>query len=510
MSKLHSSILFVISIVVILFLGSCSNWKSKIGEESLLDSVAIRHIISERFIHRPYYSAWDSAIVQYYSNDSELIWLSVAGRHRKKVLLHWLEQLDKHGVNPNSLGLKQIRQTEEKLRAVANDDNDLRNLFSARLEYLFTRSYLRYVCGMDFGFVNPAPIYNNLYEDLSAYSDTVAPPANRKKVMRRLFDIPLKYPTSRYALGTIDLLKKNVSEAFRRVQPITLYYQKLQIELQRVKSFRRKENCVRANLERSRWKYKQSLGRKYVYVNTAAYMLKAVDEDRDTLFEMNICCGSFKHKTPLIAARLNYFELNPNWVVPSKIVRKEMVPAFVRDSNYFARNNLQIYDKKGKRLNPRHINWSKYTNGFPFNVKQDSGEGSDLGRIIFRFPNRYSVYLHDTSSRWLFKYNDRGVSHGCIRLERPLDLAYFLLGYPSDEKMDCIRLAIGRDAKTEKGKELFKESRYKNRRFYGFKQSVPLFIDYRTLYMGIDGSLTYCEDHYGYDEPLITALAHLK
>ena len=101
------------------------------------------------------------------------------------------------------------------------------------------------------------------------------------------------------------------------------------------------------------------------------------------------------------------------------------------------------------------------------------------------------------------------MSHGCIRLERPLDLAYFLLNYPDSLKMDRIRLAIEREPLTEKGKMMKENGQTKPRRFYGFK-AIPLFIDYRTVYLAADHSLVYCDDHYGYDKPLNRALKHLK
>jgi len=510
MNKSHYLLFATIALFISSCFCGCSNLKWKKNKITELDSTLIRQTIYENYVRNTHYTAWDSAIYTYYKKGGDLLWLSPAGKVRQRIFLQWLKKIDKHGINPNAVGLKQILVTKEKLQELRGDNEYIRNIISARLEYLLSRAYLRYICGLDYGFVNPAPIYNHLYEDITAYPDTVTPPPDRKKKMFRLFVIPLKQPTSQYAINYLELFKDNILEPFKRVQPSTLYYHKLQIELQRVRHERKKRICVRANLERARWKYKQAMGKKYVFVNTAAFLLKAVDEVKDTLFDMKICCGSFKHKTPLMTASLNYCELNPNWIVPPKIIRKEIIPIFARDSSYFARNKLRVYNKQGQQLNPRRIDWSKYENsGIPFKVIQDSGDGSDLGRIIFRFPNRFSVYLHDTSSKGVFNYSNRSVSHGCIRLERPLDLAYFLLGYPNEEKMDNIRLSVGQEPKTEKGKELKKSEMYKNKRFYGFQHAVPLFIDYRTLYLGVDGSLHYCDDHYGYDKPLVNSLAHL-
>ena len=264
------------------------------------------------------------------------------------------------------------------------------------------------------------------------------------------------------------------------------------------------------NLERARWQYKSEKGSKYVIGNIAAFMLQAFNEEVDSILEMRICCGSVRNKTPLLYSKIYYMELNPYWNVPQNIIRKEIIPSYRRDTTYFTRNRMKVYDKNGNRVNPHDIKWAKYTAGVPFTVKQDNKEGNSLGRIIFRFPNPYAVYLHDTPSRWAFNRSNRAVSHGCVRLERALDFAFFLLEKPDELLEDRIRITMDIAPKSDEGKKLNRSEAYRELKHYSLKEAIPLFLDYQTMYLAADGKLSYCEDIYKYDDPLLEALNKLN
>ncbi|WP_289292267.1 L,D-transpeptidase family protein [Bacteroides sp. CG01] len=264
------------------------------------------------------------------------------------------------------------------------------------------------------------------------------------------------------------------------------------------------------NLERARWQYKPEKGSKYVIGNIAAFMLQAFNEEVDSILEMRICCGSVRNKTPLLYSKIYYMELNPYWNVPQNIIRKEIIPSYRRDTTYFTRNRMKVYDKNGNRVNPHDIKWAKYTAGVPFTVKQDNKEGNSLGRIIFRFPNPYAVYLHDTPSRWAFNRSNRAVSHGCVRLERALDFAFFLLEKPDELLEDRIRIAMDIAPKSDEGKKLNRSEAYRELKHYSLKEAIPLFLDYQTMYLAADGKLSYCDDIYKYDDPLLEALNKLN
>jgi len=270
--------------------------------------------------------------------------------------------------------------------------------------------------------------------------------------------------------------------------PMSYYLQRLQI-----------------NMERARWQYAMDKGKKYIFVNTAAFMLKAINEETDSIVEMRICCGTARNKTPLLSSKIFYIELNPYWNVPQSIIRKEIIPAYRRDSTYFTRQRMKIYDAAGNQVDPHQIKWSDYTRGVPFSVKQDNREGNSLGRIIFRFPNTFAVYLHDTPVRSAFLRTNRAVSHGCVRLERALDFAFFLLDKPNPVLEDRIRVAMSLRAQSDEGKKLTQKAGYKDLEFYNLKEHIPLFLDYQTMYLSTDGVLSYCEDTYKYDKVLLEA-----
>lgn len=199
--------------------------------------------------------------------------------------------------------------------------------------------------------------------------------------------------------------------------------------------------------------------------------------------------------------------MNPYWNVPKSIVRKEIIPSYLKDPAYFEKHRMKVYDKEGNEVNPVTISWTDYDNeDLPFSVKQEKGEGNSLGRLIFRFPNSFAVYLHDTPSRWAFISSNRAVSHGCVRLEKPLDFAFFLLKKKDDKIMDKIRIAIDIPPKTKKGKEMIDSPDFKPIKTMVFPEMVPLFLDYYTVSISKNGEFNYYEDIYRFDKPLLKEL----
>ena len=137
-------------------------------------------------------------------------------------------------------------------------------------------------------------------------------------------------------------------------------------------------------------------------------------------------------------------------------------------------------------------------------LRQEKGEGNSLGRMIFRFTNNFSVFLHDTNNRSAFARSNRAISHGCIRLEKPLELASFLVD--DDKTMDKIRLSLDLQPITEKGKRWQQSESFKPMSYYRFSAPYPLFITYQTMYFDASGKLRSCGDPYGYDRVIIEKL----
>ena len=141
--------------------------------------------------------------------------------------------------------------------------------------------------------------------------------------------------------------------------------------------------------------------------------------------------------------------LNPTWTITPDIIKNETVPTIIRDPGFLAKQNLRVLDREGNEVDPGLIPWQQYRGRyFPYIIRQNAGRDNALGLIKFMFPNPYHVYLHDTPTKSLFGRTRRAFSHGCIRVQNPLDLGRMILandtGNPTTpERMNQI-LASGR------------------------------------------------------------------
>lgn len=464
-----------------------------------IDADSIRLMIRSCLNENPV-TPWDSALLAHYREKDEFFWLNdslVSDKPAAQVadsMLFWLGDISRHGINPNLYSVDSIRERLQQIRSLKLQEGKTMNRLLADVEYQLTAAYLSYVCQLKFGFLPSERRWN----------DSI----NR---------IPLKYCDVTFANAALDSLRANPIAALHGAQPSSPLYRKMQEELVRVNAWGKTDttdyyrNRLLVNMERARWQYALDKGQKYVIANVAAFMLQAINEETDSILEMRICVGSVKNKTPLLSSRIYYMELNPYWNVPQSIIRKEIIPTYRRDTTYFTRNRMKVYDKNGLQVNPHQVNWAKYAGkGVPYTVKQDNKTGNSLGRIIFRFPNPHSVYLHDTPSRWAFTRNNRAVSHGCVRLQKALDFAFFLLKEPDELLEDRIRIAMDIKPVSEEGKKLPVSAAYRELKHYSLEKYIPLFIDYQTVYLSADNNLRYCEDIYKYDPSLLEAMNNLN
>jgi murein L,D-transpeptidase YcbB/YkuD len=183
---------------------------------------------------------------------------------------------------------------------------------------------------------------------------------------------------------------------------------------------------IRVNLERFRW-VMHNLTENYIIVNIARYRAYLV-KDEELVFRTNVMVGTEQNKTPVFKSRLQYIEFNPTWTVPRSITVKEMIPKIKKDHNYLSDRNMVLLDRTGKIVPMASVNFEAITaNNFPYSIRQEPGPGNALGEVKFIFPNKYSVYLHDTPSKYLFSKSSRSFSHGCIRTQNPIALAEEIL-----------------------------------------------------------------------------------
>ena len=246
---------------------------------------------------------------------------------------------------------------------------------------------------------------------------------------------------------------------------------------------------IEVNLERWRW-MPRDLGERYVIVNIAGFVLDVVENGRTTL-DMKVVVGKPASKTPMFSDEMTYLFLSPYWNVPPSIVQNEIVPRMRRDPGYLDREGMEVFaGPGGAQLSPAGIDWSS-ENGRGLSIRQKPGRKNALGRVKFMFPNAFNVYLHDTPSRSSFGRASRAFSHGCIRLEQPIELAEHLL---SREDPTWTREKI--EAAIAKGEE----------KGIVFKEPWPVHLVYWTVWVDDAGVVQFREDLYGRDAELAKAL----
>ncbi|PYO91944.1 MAG: peptidoglycan-binding protein, partial [Gemmatimonadetes bacterium] len=191
----------------------------------------------------------------------------------------------------------------------------------------------------------------------------------------------------------------------------------------------RRVEQLELNLERWRWLPKD-LGHRHIIVNIAAFELEVMDGD-SLVMSMRVVVGRPFDRTPVLSDTMRYLVLNPYWHVPTNIATTELLPKLKRDRSYLARYKMRVFPSSrldAQEVDPATVDWSSMTAAhFPYLLRQDPGPRNALGRIKFMFLNKYHIYLHDTPARPLFEETQRDFSHGCIRIQHPIELAVYLL-----------------------------------------------------------------------------------
>jgi murein L,D-transpeptidase YcbB/YkuD len=183
--------------------------------------------------------------------------------------------------------------------------------------------------------------------------------------------------------------------------------------------------------------------------------------------------------------------VNPSWHIPDSIAIRDYLPKLQRNPMVLKNQGIDLMTRSGTVINPKLVDFTQYTpENFPFRIKQRPSDDNALGQVKFMFPNRFSVYMHDTPHRELFPREVRAFSNGCIRLEKPRELAEILLAgqVPDPDASYDGWLATGKE------------------RHVDLRRPVPVHIVYRTAWFDEDGTAQYRADVYGRDAKLIEAM----
>ncbi len=247
---------------------------------------------------------------------------------------------------------------------------------------------------------------------------------------------------------------------------------------------------VIVGLERERWLNKP-LGARHILVNQADFHGYVVDDGKVS-FETRVVVGRTRSdlRTPEFSDVMEHMVINPTWNVPRSIATQEYLPQLKQNPN--AVGHLRLIDARGRVVNRQNVDFTQFNErNFPFDMKQPPSPSNALGLVKFMFPNRYNIYLHDTPQKSLFGRNVRAFSHGCVRVQRPFELAYHLLAPQTPDPKGVFHRALDSGRETQ----------------IDLQSPVPVHLTYRTAWVDPKGGVNYRADIYGRDGRIFDALS---
>ena len=376
------------------------------------------------------------------------------------MLSYLRHELPRNGLDTTAFFIPQIAEDLHIIHTLAFDSlGQSINEVLTRLDHNLSKAYVEYSTGQRYGFMRPDKVLNRLQ---------TKPDGSYVQ----LFDHEVKKPD--YAEAEQQMASDSRMEYLLGSQPAGDIYQKLRDKLEQTTDTAERRKLA-INMERCRWQLAKPEGsnnHRQVLVNIPAQQLWAVGGD--SVLNMRICCGAYTTRT-------------------------------AGDSSYFARNHYYIIERStGDTLRAAKVSAAQLRTG-RLRVGQKGGAGNSLGRIVFRFPNNFAVYLHDTNNRGAFQRERRTLSHGCVRVQKPFDLACFLLPEADEWMKDRLRISMDIPPESERGKDWLKEHQDAPRPFRLMTYSdvvpkVPVYILYFTAFPNpTTGTVEFWPDLYDYD-----------
>ncbi len=440
----------------------------------------------------------DSSVIAFYrANQNNTFWMTDFNRENITALFNNVEQ---DGLFPKDFDLKKIKNSEENFE----------NLLNPKLidyDILLTENLSRYVQKVSKGSINPKKLYSN-WELIENESNHSALLLNFQK--KDSFDYAVNaaapnhivYKRLKTALKIINALPKDnfkkieikniivlndTNPAMIEIKKKLIYWKDLKpldsitaiydeatelvvkkfqmrhglgtdgvigagtlLALNFTKEDRKKQ--IIANMERWRW-FPRTFESEYLIINIPDYSLRVV-KNTDTLRVHKVIIGKPSRKTPVLSSKLTHLIFNPTWTVPPTILKKDVIPAAARNRNYFRSKNITIYDPYNRVVSPENWNIGRARS---YRYVQSPGATNALGLVKFMFPNRFTVYLHDTNSRGFFEKDILALSSGCVRVQNPFELTEYLLDDPEKWNLETIIEAIntGKTSQLQINREVF-------------------------------------------------------
>ena len=249
-------------------------------------------------------------------------------------------------------------------------------------------------------------------------------------------------------------------------------------------------NQIRVNLERTRWVI-HDMPSSNIIIDIAGFKLYYY-HNSELVWRTKVMVGQPYNQTPVFRSAITYMVLNPTWTLPPDIVKNETIPKILTERDHLGKQNIRVLTSEGVEVNPASVPWRQYLGKrLPYTLRQDSGVDNSLGLIKLIFPNPYHVYLHDTPSKSLFDRYQRAFSHGCIRVQNPLQLGKMLIA--NDPGNTTTEARFDQILSTGKTTTVF------------LKQPLPIFLMYLTANVQ-EGAVLFKPDLYNRDQSILDAL----
>ncbi|WP_028487179.1 L,D-transpeptidase family protein [Thiomicrorhabdus chilensis] len=254
---------------------------------------------------------------------------------------------------------------------------------------------------------------------------------------------------------------------------------------------------IRLNLERWRW-FNPLVEDNYVMVNIPDFSMQYINDEQR--LSMNVVVGQKKRQTPMMQAKMSYLVFNPYWRIPKTILAEDILPKLRKNREYLKANQITLFSSADQTesdpLNAEDIDWNRVTpNGMlRYIFRQEPGLKNPLGSLKFMFPNSEDIYIHDTSARYHFKNKAFLVSSGCIRAEKPIQLAYELLVNDHPEVTY---------------ESLYQQIQSGQRQVIWLKEKIPVYLTYQTAWADEEGILYLRNDVYGHDAKVLNFIKQI-
>lgn len=407
--------------------------------------------------------------VFYKKYNYETVWEDEANR---RFVLNEIENAESEGLEPEDYNFKKLKSFENNYKTLADS-------VIVKYDLSLTANVQLYIKHISQGKLNPRELYNDwdikeknvdvnaiLFQcfETSRFEETIEnckpnhPIYKKLKVCLKLLQ---QFPDDR-KIGLVNLKQKILPNKKNMYIPIIkkrlMYWNDLKIKdtilstlydkntQEAVRLFQKRHGLIAdaiigrttieafnyyksqrieqviANMERWRW-YAHDFGNNYLLINIPDYSIVAI-KDNDTMQTQRIVVGRDTRKTPILESKISNINLNPNWTVPPTILKEDIYPEAEKDKGVFRKKGLVILNNKNEEVNP----WTwKREDAYKYKYVQNPGRNNSLGLMKINFPNKYSVYLHDTNHRDYFAFTHRSLSSGCVRLEKPLEMATYIL-----------------------------------------------------------------------------------